>query len=90
MPFQLNPHYLDPAPGSQHMGETREQRIREFHEENEMPVLGLREGGMLHIEGAKMTLCGPPSLRLFRRGQDPAEYASGSDLSFLLGEVVQA
>lgn len=90
VPFQLNPHYLDPAPGSQHMGETREQRIREFHEENEMPVLGLREGGMLHIEGAKMTLGGPPSLRLFRRGQDPVEHASGSDLSFLLGEVVQA
>ena len=28
--------------------------------------------------------------RLFRRGQDPAEHASGSDLSFLLGEIVQA
>jgi dipeptidase E len=90
VPFQLNPHYLDPAPGSQHMGETREQRIREFHEESEMPVLGLREGGMLRVEGSGMTLLGPPSLRLFRRGVDPVEYGTGADLSFLLGEVVQA
>lgn len=90
VPFQLNPHYLDPAPGSQHMGETREQRIREFHEENEMPVLGLREGGMLEVEGSSMTLLGPPCLRLFRRGMEPVEYETGADLSFLLGEVVQA
>ncbi len=90
VPFQLNPHYLDPAPDSQHMGETREQRIREFHEENEMPVLGLREGGMLRVEGPKMTLLGPPSLRLFRRGEVAVEYETGADLSFLLGEVVQA
>ncbi|MGA0869098.1 MAG: dipeptidase PepE [Planctomycetota bacterium] len=90
VPFQLNPHYLDPAPDSQHMGETREQRIREFHEENDMPVLGLREGGMLRIEGARMTLLGPPALRLFQQGRQPVEYPSGADLSFLLGEVVQA
>jgi dipeptidase E len=85
--FQLNPHYLDPDPDSRHMGETREQRIREFHEENEAPVLGLREGGMLLVEGGKMTLLGPRPLRLFQRGEDPVEYPPGSDLSFLLGDV---
>lgn len=85
VPFQINPHYLDPDPGSRHMGETREQRIREFHEENELPVLGLREGGMLHVDGARMELLGPPAARLFRRGEAPVEHASGSDLSFLLG-----
>ena len=47
LPFQLNPHYLDPAPSRSHMGETREERIREFHEESDVPVVGLREGSWI-------------------------------------------
>ena len=82
--FQINPHYLDPDPGSRHMGETREQRIREFHEENHAPVLGLREGGMLRIEGGSATLLGPHALRLFQRGESPREIAPGTSLAFLL------
>ena len=66
------------------MGETRETRIREFHEENTLPVLGLREGGMLRVEGDAMTLRGINGARLFRRGEDPQEFATGDDLSFLL------
>ncbi|MCC6781772.1 MAG: dipeptidase PepE [Planctomycetes bacterium] len=84
VPFQINPHYLDPDPGSRHMGETREQRIREFHEENHAAVLGLREGGMLRIEGGSATLLGPHAMRLFRRGENPREIAPGTSLSFLL------
>jgi dipeptidase E len=88
VPFQINPHYLDPDPGSRHMGETREQRIREFHEEkhleNHVPVLGLREGGMLRIEGGTATLLGPHPLRLFRRGESPREIGPGTSLAFLL------
>jgi dipeptidase E len=84
VPFQINPHYLDPVEGSTHMGETREQRIAEFHEENTPAVVGLREGAWLHIEGETMTLEGKADLRLFRRGQLPVEYPSGSRLDFLL------
>jgi dipeptidase E len=29
IPFQLNPHYLDPDPRSAHQGETRPKRIEE-------------------------------------------------------------
>jgi len=84
VPFQINPHYQDPIPGSTHMGETREQRIAEFHEENQPAVVGLREGAWLRIEGDTMTLEGQADARVFRRGQPAVEYASGSRLDFLL------
>ena len=80
VPFQINPHYLDPAPGSKHMGETRETRLREFHEENETPVVGLREGAILRVDGESVVLKGHAGARLFRRGQEPVEIAVGSDL----------
>ena len=84
VPFNLNPHYLDPDPGSTHMGETREQRIREFHEENDWPVVGLREGALLRIEGGTAKLKGSTGGRLFRRGEEPSELAPGERLDFLL------
>ena len=81
VPFQINPHYLDAVTGSTHMGETRETRIREFHEENEIPVVGLREGAMVRVEGDSRQLRGTAGARLFRRGQEPVEVPSGSDLA---------
>lgn len=84
VPFQLNAHYLDPEPGSTHKGETREQRLAEFHEENAVPVVGLREGALLDVDGARMTLDGVRGARLFRRGRAPEEFEPGADLSFLL------
>jgi dipeptidase E len=86
LPFQINPHYLDPDPGSRHMGETREDRIREFHEENDAPVVGLREGAWLRIEGAEGQVGGAASARVFRRGRAPEELGPGASLATLLGE----
>jgi dipeptidase E len=71
--FQINPHYLDPDPTSKHMGETRETRIREFHEENQTPVVGLREGAMLLVEERRVWLKGLAGARIFRRRQEPVE-----------------
>ncbi|MGX7667085.1 dipeptidase PepE [Flavobacterium pedocola] len=83
VPFNLNPHYLDPIEGSTHMGETRETRINEFHQFNSQPVLGLREGSWLEVTGQRILLKGELSARLFQQGQTPVELETGSDLSDL-------
>jgi len=74
---QLNCHYLDPDPSSTHKGETREERIREFHEENEAAVVGLREGTMLRVEDNAVTLQGEKHARIFRPGAEPVEVPPG-------------
>ncbi len=78
--FQLNCHYLDPDPNSTHKGETRELRIREFHEENSTPVVGLREGTMLWVENDSPKLLGLRPARIFRRGEEPVEVGPGTRL----------
>jgi len=83
IPFNLNPHYLDPIEGSTHMGETRETRIKEFHAFNAIPVLGLREGSWLEVKGDTITLKGNLTARLFLQNQEPVELESVSDLSTL-------
>ena len=84
VPFNINPHYIDPDPASTHQGETREERIREFHEVNDPPVVGLREGSMLRIEGSRVTLKGRTGARIFVKEQEPREFAPGASLDFLL------
>lgn len=84
VPFQINPHYLDPDPLSTHMGETREERLLQFHEENDTPVLAIREGCVLQILDKSMQLLGTTAARLFRQCQPPTEYSPPCDLSFLL------
>lgn len=85
VPFQINPHYLDPQPNSTHMGETRQERIEQFLEDNDVPVLGLREGTWLRRSGDRLILAGQDvGARLFTRGTEPVEYARGADLSALL------
>jgi dipeptidase E len=84
VPFQINAHYMDADPASRHMGETREQRIKEFHEENNEAVVGLREGGWLLVEGDSVRLEGGAPARLFRKGKEPVEVSPGSAIDPLL------
>jgi dipeptidase E len=86
VPFQMNCHYLDPDPASRHMGETRETRLREFLEENDTPVVGLREGTWLEIDGRRAMLRGAFPARLFRRGAEPVELAPQSELPGWINE----
>ncbi|WP_106529054.1 dipeptidase PepE [Chitinophaga niastensis] len=81
--FNLNPHYLDPIPGLQHMGETRETRIKEYHTQNDTPVVGLREGSWIYVKGDTVTLQGTLSARIFEAGKEPYEVATGSSLAAL-------
>jgi dipeptidase E len=82
--FQISPHYLDPAPNSTHMGETQEERINQFLEENDAPVVGLREGSMLRCERDSILLKGITAARVFRRNQTPVEVEPESNLANLL------
>jgi dipeptidase E len=75
--FNINPHYLDPVENSTHMGETRETRINEFHIYNENPVLGLREGSALRVNGNQIELLGDPTARLFIKNSPPVEIEPG-------------
>jgi len=85
VPFQISPHYLNPDPNSTHMGETQEERILQFLEENETPVVGIREGAWLLIENGAVTLKGETGARIFRRGHAPVEITRGAEVSKLVG-----
>ncbi|MCK8523945.1 dipeptidase PepE [Aquimarina sp. D1M17] len=80
VPFNINPHYLDPDPTSTHKGETRETRIKEFHNLNSQPVVGLREGSWLRVYNNDITLEGKLSARIFEQHKAPYELESGSSL----------
>lgn len=83
--MQINPHFVDANVNSKHMGETREERIAQFHEENDTPVLGLLEGAMVRVEDGVATLIGTAGARLFRKGAQPVELPVGTSIpEFLL------
>jgi len=84
VPFQISPHFLDPDPGSTHMGETQEERILQFHKECATPVAGLREGAMLRVEGVSVVLKGSAGARLFRKGKPPVETTPLMEVGALL------
>ncbi len=83
VPFNINPHYLDPIEGSTHMGETRETRINEFHTINSQPVVGLREGSWLKVTGDRIVLEGTLPARIFEQNKPAYEVQSNTDLSTL-------
>ena len=83
VPFNINPHYLDPDPTSKHMGETRETRIQEFHKFNTQPVVGLREGSYIKVYGDRVILKGDLTARVFKHSQSPYEVLPETDLSDL-------
>ena len=85
VPFQISPHFQDPDPNSKHMGETQEERIIQFLEENDTPVVGIREGAWLVCEDGAVTLKGEAGARIFKRGEVPVEAKQGDNIIGLVG-----
>lgn len=84
IPFNINPHYLDPDPNSKHMGETRQTRIEEFLVFNNIKVAGLREGSYFLVKGNDISLKGALPLRVFEQGKEPVEIAPNGNVDFLM------
>ncbi|MFN7971906.1 MAG: dipeptidase PepE [Acidobacteriota bacterium] len=87
VPFQINPHFISGRIYTEggdgfvpYAGETREDRLREFHEMNALPVLGLREGAVLRVDGRSAWIGGCAGATLFRRRQDPVSLQPGDRL----------
>lgn len=83
VPFNINPHYLDADTNSTHRGETRETRIKEFHQFNTQPVVGLREGSWLNVKDNSIILKGTLQARIFEYNKDPYEIEAGTELNQL-------
>ena len=83
VPFNINPHYLDPDTNSTHKGETRETRIKEFHHFNSQPVVGLREGSWLALENNEVILKGELSAKIFKCNKEAYEVETGTILTDL-------
>lgn len=81
VPFNINPHYLDPNPELKHNGETRETRIKEFLTQNDTKVIGLREGNWIRRIGDKITVQGSQSTRIFEKNKEPYEVSPNSELN---------
>jgi dipeptidase E len=79
-PYQINAHYIDPDPESTHKGETRDTRIKEYHFYNTTPVIGLREGCMIHIQGDKYTLMGSTNAKIFLADKEAYDLKSGEEI----------
>lgn len=91
VPFQVNPHYFfgqvhikQGEAYHEHFGETRDDRIREFHEMNDAPVVGLWEAGVLRYDDASVRLEGTPA-RVFLRGREPVDVEPPAEIGALLG-----
>jgi dipeptidase E len=93
VPFQINPHYFsgntyvkNGEGFDEHFGETRDDRIREFHEMNDTPVIGLWEGACLRVAGGQVLLRGAGA-RVFRKGQQPVDVFPDTVLDRFLAAV---
>lgn len=80
IPFNINAHYIDPDPKTTHMGESRATRIKEYHTQNNTPVVGLPEGSWLEVIGDRIILKGNHTARIFEKEKDSYLLETGAIL----------
>ena len=79
--FQINAHFLPGAFAVGHRGETREERITEYHEENDLTVVGLPEASWITtIDHDDLILCGGNDAVIFNKGQATTPWQVGTKL----------
>lgn len=83
VPYNINAHYIDGKEATNHMGETRSDRIREFHVHNSIPVVGLPEGSWIRVKGNDHILCGHSDAVIFKAGEKPQTVKTGYNFNEL-------
>ena len=82
--FNINPHYIDKVDGIEHMGESRESRINEFHKFNDQFVIGLREGSYLQVQGSDIYLKGLKHAIIFKKENEKFEIENGFNIKNII------
>jgi len=83
VPMCINPHYHEIDEAFKHMGETRDERIHQYHQYGELPVLAIFSDSYVLIQEGSALVQGGLGARVFRKGKEPVDVASGGDLNDL-------
>ncbi len=79
--FQINPHFISGSLVEGHKGESREQRIAEFHEVNETLVIGLPESSWIRVKDGNLILNGGGNATIFEKDKSPGQWSVGTQLN---------
>ncbi|CAG0924552.1 unnamed protein product [Notodromas monacha] len=88
LPFNINVHFENRGDcAASRRNESRVDRLRDYLElyEGAPPIVCIRDGSALYVEGTTLGYVGVSCGKLFQRGEDePMDLPVGTDLSFLL------
>jgi dipeptidase E len=65
VPFNINPHYVERSATDAPNSESRDFRIREYHQIRRNPVIGIEETAILNVSGGQVQVTGRGRVKLF-------------------------
>lgn len=77
IPFNINPHYFAPHDKNKFSGESRDDRIKEYHIFNKNTVVTIEEKTMIFVKDKIIKVAGEGKIKLFIKNQKIKEYKSG-------------
>jgi dipeptidase E len=86
VPFNINPHYVERGGSDAPFSETRELRIREYHQFNENPVVAIEDAGVIRVVDSSLTLIKGRAKVFLPNGQ---QYWMGVNEELLCEELMQ-